>query len=166
MSGSDPGWVHSHLAPALLSFLPVGCFHRSYRCWVHSPATKFFLVRTKRTHSLEKAVSTLQKHLYGTTSPTTYKFTVFHFEIVDGNFYMRPDKFDTAMQKLFFPLPIDNNVTEKHMQYVWEPKYEQRSRWPKRWNWKCTFMDNIQVRRVHGGTLKLDMTTGRFMPDK
>ena len=113
--------------------------------------------------SMEKAVSALQKHLYGSITPTEYKFMVYNFEIVDGKFYMRSDKFDTAMQKLFFPLPMDINVTECRMQDVWKTKYEKTNRNPKRWNWTCTFIENIRVHQVRCGTLKLDFESGRFI---
>ena len=113
--------------------------------------------------SINKAVFALQQHLYGTTTPTEHNYTVYSFEIEEGKFYMRPDKFDRAMQKLFFPLPLDKTVTEASMQDVWKMKYMDATRWPHKYDWVCTFMDSISVSQVTCGTLKLDIRSGQHL---
>ena len=113
---------------------------------------------------MDNAVAALEKHLYGTTTPTEYKYMVYHFEIVEGKLYMRPDKMDSRMRKLFFPLPMHNAVTEFRMQQVWKREYMNTARWRQRYDWDCTFMDCIRVRKVTCGTLELDATSGRFKP--
>ena len=110
--------------------------------------------------SMHNAVAALKKHLYGTTTPTEYKYMAYNFELVEGKLYMRPDKFDNRMRKLFFPLPMHNTVTESGMQHVWRTKYMNKARWhahvwKKSYEWDCTFMDSIRVIQVTCGTLRL-----------
>ena len=84
--------------------------------------------------SIRDAVEALQYHLYGTTNVEQYTYTVYKFGIVDNRlFYMRPDKFHAALQKLFFPLPLHNDAPEDSIQNVWLTKYRRRCRYPAKW---------------------------------
>ena len=115
----------------------------------------------------EAAVDALRCHWYGETKMPLLPFKMYNFRIncgKDKNLYLRPDKYNRAKTKLFFPLPMSHHIEEKQMQEVWYEKYRKPARWRDRYNWQVNLMCNIMVEHLHhkDGTLEYHEASGQF----